>query len=218
VYAVSARAFLLAGLVAAGLLGARPADAHLMPAGHGTLNVVGDAVFGVVSVPVSALHGFDDDGDGLLEIRELERHYDTLAAEIGRRFVVSDGDVAASTVHVDLVLSPQHEAAPDRADQVVALEHARFAGPPVRPSLACDLFGADASGQELAFTATRHPASGAEVETTVLSPSCSTHRFFAPSYAMRAGYGVAPVVVVGMLLAGLRKFHGKGGRSEGKKV
>jgi len=176
-----------------------------MPARQGTLNVVGDAVFGAVSIPVSALHGFDDDGDGLLEIRELERHYDALSAEVDRRLVVSDGDGPSTTVRVDLILSPQHEASPDRAEQVVALKHATFAGAPADLRLSCDLFGARTLEQELTFTATRHLASGAQVETTVLSPSSSTHRFFAPSYAMRAGYGVAPLAVVALLFAGLRR-------------
>jgi hypothetical protein len=141
--------------------------------------VVGDAVFAVVSVQVSALHGWDDDGDGLLEVGELERHYDALRAEIDARFVLSDGDVRASTVRVDLVLSPQHEGAPDRADQIVALKHATFAAPPSDLQLTCDLFGARPSEQELTFTATLHPASGPEKETAVLTPSSPDHRFFA---------------------------------------
>ena len=32
-----------------------------MPAKHGTLNVIDNSVFQVLSVPVNALHGFDDD-------------------------------------------------------------------------------------------------------------------------------------------------------------
>ena len=212
---MSARAVLAIGLALLGVLCARPADAHLMPAKQGTLNVVDSAVFGVVSVPVSALHGFDDDGDGLLEIRELERHYEALSAEVARRFVVSDGDIAATTVHVDLVLSPLHEAAPDRADQVVALEHATFPRPPADLRLACDLFGTRASEQELTFTAKRHPASGVEAETTVLTPPSATHAFFARSGALRGGYAIAPLALVGLLIAGIRRLHRKGGRSEG---
>jgi hypothetical protein len=167
------------GVAALLLASSRPAHAHLMPAQRGTLNVVGDAVYAVVSVPVSALHGWDDDGDGLLEVGELERHYEALRAEIDARFVVSDGDVPASTVRVDLVLSPQHEAAPDRADQIVALKHATFTDPPSNLRLTCDLFGALASERELTITATLHPASGTEKETATLTPSSPEHRFFA---------------------------------------
>lgn len=212
---MSARKALAIGLAAVGMLCARRADAHLMAAKQGTLNVVDSAIFGVVSVPVSALHGFDDDGDGLLEIRELERHYEALSTEVAHRFVVSDGDVAATTVQVDLVLSPLHEAAPDRADQVVALEHATFARPPSDLRLACDLFGTRASEQELTFTAKRHPASGVEAEKAVLTPHSATHAFFARPGALRGGYAIASLVVVGLLLAWIRTFHRKVGTSEG---
>ena len=43
-----------------------PAQAHLMVAQHGTLNLVGDGVYMVLSLPVSAFAGSDDDGDDKL--------------------------------------------------------------------------------------------------------------------------------------------------------
>jgi hypothetical protein len=157
---------------------ARPALAHLMPAGQGTLNVVGDAVFAVLSVPVSALHGFDDDGDGLLSAPELDRHRAELSAEIDRRFALSDREVPGTTARVDLVLSPDHEASPDRAAQVVVLKHARFAGPVTDLRLRCDLFGERSDDRALAIAATRHPSSGPEAERAVLSAASPSHRFF----------------------------------------
>jgi hypothetical protein len=42
------------------------AHAHLMVAQHGTLNIVDDGVFMVLSLPISAFDGIDDDKDGNL--------------------------------------------------------------------------------------------------------------------------------------------------------
>jgi hypothetical protein len=145
---------------------------------------------------VSALHGFDDDVDGLLSASELDRHRAELAAEIDRRFVLSDSGVPGATARVDLVLSPEHEASPDRAAQVVVLKHSRFAGPVRDLRLACDLFGERSGERALTLTATRHPTSGPEAERAVLSPASSSHRFF-PSPgsrlidAIRSGAGHA---------------------------
>jgi hypothetical protein len=50
------------------------AEAHLMVAQHGTLNVVDDGVFMVLSLPVSAFDGVDDDNDGKVSMLEFNNH------------------------------------------------------------------------------------------------------------------------------------------------
>jgi hypothetical protein len=64
------------------LWAAAPAQAHLMAAQKGTLNLVGDAAFLVLSVPVSALKGVDDDGDGALSRTELRTHADAIRTQV----------------------------------------------------------------------------------------------------------------------------------------
>jgi hypothetical protein len=179
----------LSALALAALFGARPAHAHLMPASQGTLNFAGDSVFSVIAVPVSALHGFDDDGDGLLGMGELERHHAELEAEIDRRFVLRDGEGQGTTVLVNLVLSPQHDAPSDRAEGVVALIHTRFARPPEGVELTCDLFGKPEGERRLTMKATRRPDGVEEAESAVLTPEEPEHRFF-PKPMARAATGV----------------------------
>jgi hypothetical protein len=170
-----------AAAAAAISLGAVPAEAHLMAAKQGTVNVVGAAVYTVVSVPASALSGADDNHDGVLDTAELERHEAELRAEVDRRLVILDGGTPARTVRVDLILSPDHGAAGDRADQIVVLKHAELDAPPADLRVRCDLFGARTSEQSLTITATRHPASGAESEVAVLAPGAAEHAFFPPA-------------------------------------
>jgi hypothetical protein len=74
------RQWLLACLLAGSALSA--AHAHLVVSQRGTLNIVGDGAYMVLSLPVSSLSGFDDDHDGLLSVDELRAH--------GRKHRVAD--------------------------------------------------------------------------------------------------------------------------------
>jgi hypothetical protein len=170
------------------LVGLRVADAHLMPARQGTINLVDRGAFAVVSLPVSSLHGFDDDGDGVMSLTELTRHDADLRAEIDRRFSIFDGETLAHTERVDLVLSPQHDATPDRASEVVALKHATFATPPSDLRVTCDLFGASPSEQALTITATRNKATTPDAEPATFTPTSMDHRLFrrAPAASIAA--------------------------------
>ena len=179
------------------LVAPRPALAHLMSPSHGTLNVVDDAVFSVIAVPASALHGYDDDGDGLLDVGELERHHAELEAEVDRRFVLADGEARGTTLLVNLFLSPQHDGPADRADGLVALVHTRFARPVEEVTLACDLFGARESERQLTIKATRQRGGVAEVETAIFTAQSTSHGFFRPvavGFASSVRVGAARVL------------------------
>ena len=45
-----------------------------MVARHGTLNFVDDGAFMVLSLPMSAFEGIDDDGDGKVSMIEFNNH------------------------------------------------------------------------------------------------------------------------------------------------
>jgi hypothetical protein len=65
-----------------GLLWANSAAAHLMPAQHGTLNMVGSGGFMVLSLPVSALTGVDANNNGSLEASELQAAGDAIEQQV----------------------------------------------------------------------------------------------------------------------------------------
>lgn len=56
------------------LMSISPANAHLMVAQRGTLNLVDNGVFMVLSLPVSAFADIDDDGDEKLSKEEFALH------------------------------------------------------------------------------------------------------------------------------------------------
>lgn len=202
------RAAVTGALAGALAFSAEPARAHLIPAKQGTVNVVGAAVFTVVSVPVAALQRVDadDNHDGVIDVHELDRHEAALRAEIDRRLAIFDGATEARTVRVDLILSPQHDSAGDRADQIVALKHAVLDAPPADLRVRCDLFAAGEPHGELKITATRHPASGTETEIAVLRPDATEHAFFprpAPQPASAGGWtALGALAAAVMALAG----------------
>lgn len=152
------------------------ARAHLMPAQQGTLNVVGDAVFVVLALPVAALRGVDDDGDGRLSPAELARHREALQLQLVQRFRLYDGTQAAAATVLGLSITDDDHlassAAPGR--QLVLLMRAGFKAPPQDLRVQTDLFGKTAAERQLTLKALR----GGQTEQAVLNPSRSEHRYF----------------------------------------
>jgi hypothetical protein len=191
-----------AALVAVLSLRAATASAHLLPAGQATLRISGDSVFSVLSIPTSAIRGFDDDGDGSMSLTDLDRHGADLRAEVERRFAVGDGRARGTTVRMDLVLSPEHDAVPDRAAHVIALVHTRLNGAPDEVRVRWDLFGTHPDEQQVTFTASRAVDTGEPPrERAALTPTSAEHVFFR---ANAASHGARPGVLVAWiaLLAG----------------
>lgn len=170
---------------------ASTATAHLLPAQQGTVNLVGDAAFVALSVPVSAFSGVDDDGNHLLDAAELQRHLEVLRQQIDERLTVSSGAQQGRTVRIDLMLSPTHDAPVDAAAQLLVLKHVRFATEPGTLHLHTALFGAHGPDQRLTVKATR----GSESEAVQLTVERPAFTFFRPgwqslaeSVAMGAGH------------------------------
>ena len=104
-------------------LSALPARAHMMPAGQATLNVLEDAVFEVVSVPVSAVAsaGADEDHDGRLSDREVAAHEGALVSQVVSRFKLFDGE-REGTLELSIVRAEADDREP--ATQAGAQEFA----------------------------------------------------------------------------------------------
>ncbi len=166
-----------------------PAWGHLMPTKQGTIHLVDKSAFVVLAVPVSALHGFDDNRDGLLDLAELNAHQADLRREVDRRLVVADGELVGETMALDFVLSPEHNEPTGRAPEVVVLKHTRWDRAPSHVRLACDLFGSTGTGEQLTVTGTRSRADGStETEAAVLTPLSPDHWFFRPLHLALLDY------------------------------
>lgn len=158
------------------LLLAKSASAHLLPAQTATLNIVGDTVYCVVSVPVSALAGIDDDGSGGASVLEINRHSRAIAAQVRRRFQVSDPDNVGQPL-MTMAWSPITDGPAQDSADVVVLHSVRFARTPQQPTVATDLFGSRSGEAQMTITAKRDKR-GDTAEFAILRPGAASHRFF----------------------------------------
>jgi hydrogenase/urease accessory protein HupE len=154
------------------------ASAHLLPPQNATIHSIGDKVYEVVSVPVSALSGVDDDGDGKLSATELRRHQSDIERQFMRRFQLSMGKETGRPL-TGWVLSPQTGGgAILPMNYVVVLEVVQFSKAVGDLALRTDLFGSGDGEAQLSVRATRDRTQGTLTEVAILDPLLRTHVFF----------------------------------------
>jgi hypothetical protein len=156
----------LVRLVLLALLGTPAAQAHLMVAQQGTLNLVGDGAYLVLSLPVAAFQGFDDDGDGRLSARELQAHLPALQAQVRQRVQLLDAHGALPLEGLMLSLSPEDDAPGAPAVQLVVLGRFALADRLAPASLRVQAYGSAPAERELRVQVTRMGRS----ETLRLTP------------------------------------------------
>lgn len=66
------------------------ANAHLMVAEHGTLNFVDNNVFIVLSIPMSAFKGVDENKDGKVSIVEFNAHKKLITKRVKKNVYLAD--------------------------------------------------------------------------------------------------------------------------------
>lgn len=167
---------MIRSFAATALLWSTSVLAHMMPAQQGTLNVVEDSVFAVVALPVLAFTGVDDDGDGRLSDQEVALHEAALTTQVGTRYRLFDAD-QPGTLELVLVRAEHDERSETSvagAPTLLVMLKARFTSSPESLRIETDLFGSEGGAAQLTVKAIR----GAEVETAVLTPARSGHRYF----------------------------------------
>jgi HupE / UreJ protein len=160
------------------------AEAHLMVAQHGTLNFVDDGVFFVVSVPVTAFHGVDDNGDGQLSATELRAHEETLKAQFEAGFQLRDRTGPRPLQGLLLNLSPDHSRAAAPTTQVVAMGRFALASPDRAVRLRVALFGHGAAEKTIQIKATR----GVATDLLVLTPAQAERTVFPSGWVVFGDY------------------------------
>ena len=142
------------------------AHAHLVVSQRGTLNMVGDGAYMVLSLPVSSLSGFDDNHDGLLSINELRTHGASIESQI-KQGVSLDSDQGRSALEGILLNTAPPDSAPSApSTHLVVL--GRFAIPAQATdlNLALRLFGTRTDEQTEQIAVTR----GTESQLITLTP------------------------------------------------
>ncbi len=161
-----------------------PASAHLMPEKQGTVNVVGNNAYMVITVPTAALQGFDDNGDGLIDVPELVTHGDSLRTQVLERFKIADA-VLTPTASITWLVTPNTgDTAQTPSDYLLAMQSLTFASPPAHLSLSYALFGKQGNDAQLTLTATQ----GADKEVILLTPGHNKSRLFRSGFEVFADF------------------------------
>ncbi|MCF8168021.1 MAG: HupE/UreJ family protein [Rhodoferax sp.] len=158
------RQWLLACLLAAAA--ATAAHAHLVVSQRGTLNIVGDGAYMVLSLPVSSLSGFDDNKDGLLSVNELRAHGASIESQIKQGVTLESDQGRSALEGIMLNTAPPDNAPSAPSTHLVVL--GRFAIPAQATDLklALRLFGTRVDEQTEQIAVTR----GAQSQLITLTP------------------------------------------------
>ena len=164
-------------------LWAHAAGAHLMKAGHGTLNVVDQKAYIVLSVPVGAFAGTEAAAavyDGVLTAAELAEHRAALRAAVRARVKVRAGEVPAtfSTVIVNLPVGIGHT--PGEGDELTVMIVAPLGAAPQTIGFESQLWARSDDALRIQTSLT---VEGRVVRSEIgeLSPSRPAYLFFAPT-------------------------------------
>ncbi len=149
------------------------AAAHLLHEQNGTMKIVDNSANFVISVPVSALEGVDQNGDGLLSPVELEAGRDRIIAQFMAQFDVFDGEAAGRKV-LTWVVSPETHQPDAATSYVVVMQRVFFNEEPSSPRVVFNLFGEQPGEREMSLRATH----GEKSETVIFTPDNSQHTFF----------------------------------------
>jgi HupE / UreJ protein len=166
------------------LTGLSGAHAHPMVAQLGTLNLVDNGAFMVLSVPVSALTGTDDDSDGKLSMAELLAHRDKVIASVKSQIQLVDEHGPRPLEGLMLTLSPSDDAPAAPASQLIVMGRFALADKSKSLRLHLGLFGKDAAEQNFQVTVTR----STEKQLLVLNPDRAVRALFPSSWAVLADY------------------------------
>ena len=147
---------------------ATPVRAHLMVEQNGTLNIVESDAFMVLSLPVSAFRGIDDNGDGAVSMIEFNRHREEIGAAVHAGVFMNDAR-GRLALH-GLMLSPEHShgAMSGHADasvsQIIVMGRFPLADASGKLYFNVDLFGSAPGEDSLKITATRPADSHRQVQ------------------------------------------------------
>lgn len=138
-----------------GVLLSPSAQAHLMVAQHGTLNIVDDAVFMVLSLPVSAFTGIDDNGDGKLSMKEFNHYRSVIIKTVTDNVTLSDKTGVQPLEGMMLAPAIAHDIPIEPATQVIVLGRFTWDAAGNAAQFSMKLFGQQPDEQRVEMAVTR---------------------------------------------------------------
>ncbi len=152
------------------------AQSHLMVAQHGTLNIVDNGAFMVLSLPISAFNALDKDNDGNVTMIEFNQQRAVIVAAIKEHVVLRDavGPLALEGI----LLSPEvpHDSGTEFVTQLTVMGRFSLNQPTSPMEFSIGLYGVHDDEQRMEITGTR--MTHEQVNILVLTPENSSGTIF----------------------------------------
>ena len=160
-----------------GLFFSLQAQAHLMVAQHGTLKLGKGGYYFVLSLPVDALDGIDDNNDGLLSAAELKKNQDLIEQAVHKGFVL-EGELDGLRPIEGLLLNLPHDHnyTQTATSHVVAMGRFAVPNPNQKITLMTTLFGHSQEEKQFQISITK----GKQKQTLVLGVDSPKKTLFLP--------------------------------------
>jgi hypothetical protein len=163
-----------------------------MVAQKGTLHLQGDGAYMVVSLPVSAFQGIDDDGDGAWSSQELGLHSAQVHGQLALQLRLRDAQGDRPIEGVTLIPTPPDDKPGDPVTQLVVMARFGLARPVARDAadpekglvFHAGLFGQQAAEKQLSITVTQ----GAHTQLLMLSPERPALALFPSGWQVLVDY------------------------------
>ncbi|MFT5297230.1 MAG: hypothetical protein ACI9YH_003261 [Colwellia sp.] len=130
-------------------------DAHVMVAQHGSLNIVDDGVFMVISLPVTAFKNVDDDNDGKLSAEEFSLHRANIASTVHEKITLSEKGRKITLQGMMLAPVTSHHSLQTPSSQLIVMGRYSLVSPNNDLQFEIDLFGESPAEQRIEITATK---------------------------------------------------------------
>ena len=158
----------------------QPAQAHLVSAGQGFVNVLEDQIVMLIGIPIDILKDVDENKDGFLQPEEIKKHQQRILAQLGQGLRLELGGVTGELMHQELMVSV-HVDDHKSTNQLEWGRRLSFPGAtkskaPIRISMSWYDANKDAQAQQTYAIQVKRSE---EVESAVFNASQPEHVFFA---------------------------------------
>lgn len=164
------------GVLVLSLALVQTAQAHLMPAQHGTLNFVDDGAYLVLSLPISAFVDLDDDKDGEVSMIEFNNHRAAIVESTLRKVTLSDEKGLRPLEGTMLSPELSHDSSSQSITQLTILGRFSLAGAEGQLHFESKLFGQSMEEHSLKMTVSNKSEN--RVEEMILTPEKSSAVLF----------------------------------------
>lgn len=159
--------------VAITLLWSNRSYAHLMPMQRGTLNLINNAAFMVLSLPLSAFESLDDNADNTVSMAEFNQHRTDIIAAINANVVMYSD--STKLILQDVIVSPvqSHHGVENELSQVTVMGKFSLLQSYSNLRFENTLYGNSADEQRLSITVTQPNDKKQQIQLSKNAPSAA---------------------------------------------